>query len=96
MHKPSISILGPGPDVMLIEGFDCIRRLSSGIRGLGSGIGGLGGGNWRLSSSIGGHTGIGDYGGLWCILEYLSSESHHLFVHCTQNPSKCITPLLAY
>ena len=24
MHKPSISILGPGPDVMLIEGFDCI------------------------------------------------------------------------
>ena len=23
MHKPSISILGPGPDVMLIEGFDC-------------------------------------------------------------------------
>ena len=73
-----------------------IRRLSSGIRGLGSGIGGLGGGNWRLSSSIGGHTGIGDYGGLWCILEYLSSESHHLFVHCTQNPSKCITPLLAY
>ena len=24
MHSPSISILGPGPDVMLIEGFDCI------------------------------------------------------------------------
>ena len=23
MHNPSISILGPGPDVMLIEGFDC-------------------------------------------------------------------------
>ena len=44
-----------------------IRRLSSGIRGLGSGIGGLGGGNWRLGSSIGGH--IGDYGGLWYILE---------------------------
>ena len=32
------------------------------IREPGSGIGGLGG-------SIGGHTGIGDYGGLWCILE---------------------------
>ena len=26
MHKPSISILGPGPDVMLIEGFDCIGK----------------------------------------------------------------------
>ena len=25
MHKPSISILGPGPDVMLIEGFDCTK-----------------------------------------------------------------------
>ena len=24
MHNPSISILGPGPDVMLIEGFDCM------------------------------------------------------------------------
>ena len=23
MHNPSISILGPGPDVMLIEGSDC-------------------------------------------------------------------------
>ena len=28
MHNPSISILGPGPDVMLIEGFDCIPELS--------------------------------------------------------------------
>ena len=48
---------------------DSIGGLSSGIRGLGSGIVGLGGGNWRLGSGIGGHTGIGDYGGLWCILE---------------------------
>ena len=29
MHNPSISILGPGPDVMLIEGFDCIPYFSS-------------------------------------------------------------------
>ena len=43
---------------------DSIGGLSSGIRGLGSGMGGLGGGNWRLGSSIGGHTGIGDYGTL--------------------------------
>ena len=43
---------------------DSIGGLSSGIRGLGSGIGGLGGGNWRLGSSIGGHTGNGDYGEL--------------------------------
>ena len=27
MHNPSISILGPGPDVILIEGFDCIFRV---------------------------------------------------------------------
>ena len=29
MHNPSISILGPGPDVMLIEGFDCIGNYAS-------------------------------------------------------------------
>ena len=28
MHNPSISILGPGPDVMLIEGFDCMQIYS--------------------------------------------------------------------
>ena len=27
MHNPSISMLGPGPDVMLIEGFDCSAML---------------------------------------------------------------------
>ena len=29
MHNPSISILGPGPDVMLIEGFDCSQVVFS-------------------------------------------------------------------
>ena len=61
MHNLSNSIVGPSPDAMLIYKFDC--------SGLGSIIGGLGGGNWRLGSSIGGHTSIGDYGGVWCILE---------------------------